>query len=957
MKRTVVLAVLILTSSLFAADGTSPETETQKHADSERAHIREGLLEGDPPQAESRCARGVHGQSKDRTSLFLAPNMLNPRSRLGTASPSIAGTTLVCSDGSPSDDAEQAKRNKKHAKRKSKHADRDIISQLRAGELSAADLAQALTLGAGRIGSTIDRPTRSGLAIIKELRKMTREKLTGEIMPALEKQLIGSLKEEFEGSTSVSGRLLNLISALGAIGEDAYPSLQRAYGYDPMIDLFITRKLGPAAGPQAESLLENRVQDEYWLSYYVAALAKPGKEVMPVLLESMKRDEKTAGKYISMVLDLVGGDCVSEVAALLKDTDWFARWSAAKTFEMMGPKAKAALPALEERFNDAAEDLDVRVTAARAIARIKGIRLEELYRTIPDLESKLVKVTHAKSLAWREEYMTREGGRSQSDTSDVNTHISGWGQSAWLVSAMMTGQNLAEANAVIRKHLEEGGYGSSTGNIIWIFMTCHSKADRFPGRLEPETEAALKQYFLAGLNSTRKKRPLNTALMNEYLNSGSYLMGFNDDHPLCVRVQDFMACSVMKDDPAYRDRKLVAGDTVQERYEAYVRFYREALKHWALYGIQYQLGSSAYTYKTYPHYFNLIELAPDPVIRQRAKMYMDLVMMESAQISISGLRGGTKGRAKRGGLGDRWDPHQALLYGERGSTYFLTMPAASNYQVPEPAVLLRKLGASTDPYEIINDRETYGGKDCNAIHYAWCTPEYVTGCGMYDPNLEAKNGSMGRWSGVIFRNLAAISLDAYTGEKWNVQHKDVRITQMCSDGPYVPGDTRVVFDALPGKVSEVDGWVFVNNDEAYAALKVVSGGYFWADSLMRQMYLNDVYSPIIIQTGRRADYGSFDRFRAAILAAPLRVDGNKVDYHGPSSSGLEFFAMTPAMRKEEGRAYILPKIDGKTIDLNPEYAYSSPYMRNKAGSGIVTLSYGGREWVYDFDKNEVRRTR
>ncbi len=36
----------------------------------------------------SRCARDVYGQSKDRTSAFLSPNMLNSRSRLGTASPS-----------------------------------------------------------------------------------------------------------------------------------------------------------------------------------------------------------------------------------------------------------------------------------------------------------------------------------------------------------------------------------------------------------------------------------------------------------------------------------------------------------------------------------------------------------------------------------------------------------------------------------------------------------------------------------------------------------------------------------------------------------------------------------------------------------------------------------------------------------------------------------------------------
>jgi len=37
---------------------------------------------------------------------------------------------------------------------------------------------------------------------------------------------------------------------------------------------------------------------------------------------------------------------------------------------------------------------------------------------------------------------------------------------------------------------------------------------------------------------------------------------------------------------------------------------------------------------------------------------------------------------------------------------------------------------------------------------------------------------------------------------------------------------------------------------------------------------------------------------------------------------LDFFAMTPSMRKEEGKDYILPKIDGKTIDLDPDYAYS-----------------------------------
>ena len=79
----------------------------------------------------------------------------------------------------------QAKKNeKKHGKRRARHADRDVVSQLRDGELSAAELAQALAMDADRIGATIDRPISSTVAIIKELQKMPPENLREEIIPA-----------------------------------------------------------------------------------------------------------------------------------------------------------------------------------------------------------------------------------------------------------------------------------------------------------------------------------------------------------------------------------------------------------------------------------------------------------------------------------------------------------------------------------------------------------------------------------------------------------------------------------------------------------------------------------------------------------------------------------------------------------------------------------------------------
>jgi len=850
---------------------------------------------------------------------------------------------------------------KEQAKKSARSVEREIREILAKGQPTVAQLVECLEADSSRIGATTDSPSPFALKIIRELRKMPPGKLTRELIPALEKQLMDSLDEEpSPHDVLLTGRLLNIISALGAIGPEANPVLKKALGRNLGIDLFLTRKLGPDASSRVKDLLQNPSENELnWLGYYAATLANPGKDSIPVLLENMKEDEKTYGKYIRMVFDSMGPGCVPQVVATLDDPDWFTRWSAAKTFEMMGPKAKAALPALEKRFKDTDEDLDVRIAAARAMARITGVDETSLYKKIPDLENKLLKMTQDKSLAWRKEYMKREGSKNSSESD-------GWALTAWLVSAMASGQNLDQANAAIRELLIgriDDGFGSADGNFIWIFITCHSKSTRHPGRLEAETETKLKKFYFNLLNRMPQTQGKCKIVDSEFLNRASKdfnLMRFNDDLPLDEYIRDYLALSVLKDDPVYRNKKLTGGDTVEKRYTAFNNYFKEALRHWALYGIQYQIGSSAYTYKTYPHYFNLIELSPDPVVRQRAKMFTDVVMMESAQISISGLRGGSKGRAKRGGLADRWDPYQAMLYGERGSAFFLTMPAASNYQAPEPALLLHKIGKTVKTYEIINDRPTGPEpgaergfrKDCNAINYAWCTPEYITGCGMYNPNGPRNAGAMGRWSGVIFRNLAAISLDAYTGEKWNVQHKDVRITQQCSDGPYVPGDTRVAFEALNDKVSEKDGWIFVNNDEAYAAVRVVTGGYFWLDSIKRLLYANDIYSPIIIQTGRAQDYGSFEKFRAAILKAPLKYDDSKVEYHGPNSAKLEFFPMTPE-RLKEGKAYILPTINGATVDLNPEYAYSSPYLQNKAGSDIVTLTYNNRQWDYDFNKNTI----
>jgi len=247
---------------------------------------------------------------------------------------------------------------------------------------------------------------------------------------------------------------------------------------------------------------------------------------------------------------------------------------------------------------------------------------------------------------------------------------------------------------------------------------------------------------------------------------------------------------------------------------------------------------------------------------------------------------------------------------------------------------------------------------------------------MFDPNRKYNPASEGRWSGVIFRDLAAVFLEPYTGEKWNVQSKDVMIAQRFS-GSYYVGRPTVSFTAGLEKI-ERDGWVFVSNDEAFAAIRVVTGGYVWND-YRDLFYLNDEFSPIIIQTGRASVYGSFEKFQEAILKAPLtlqytlgesRYDSKrliKVEYTGPNSSRLEFFADRYNQESlhfksdspwgweldPDKEPFILPRIDGKTIELDLEYNYSSPYMQCKMGSDIVTVRFGEKQWDYDFAKNTV----
>ena len=692
------------------------------------------------------------------------------------------------------------------------------------------------------------------------------------------------------------------------------------------------------------------------LQKHIAALRSP---------ERMGRGLSSSVRNIGKELSCMGDAPARPLALLLSDKNRETRWAAAIVLAMIGPEAKAALPALEKTFRNEKKDIGVRVRATRAIANIKGINPHELYKAIPDVERKIVassKYVYSflqSDVIWRK-YLAGKTSERWSPSLFHGVHSNRDIEYARMLHDLATGKNLKAANQWLREKIANN---KASLKLPWMFG---SSSRQFPGRLEPDVEDALQEILFSHIESqggwaASWMSAKSTAVLEKLLaqeGQGQFVMTL---HNLVTRsdAHNYLELQSLKDDPAFRNRKFKipdtknaifpkvaqGGDTVLERYEAMTEYFRVGLKQCALHGLFNELASPHYEHKTYIALRWLLDYAADPVVAKRMAMFMDLAMVDIMQASLSDVRGGAKSRAKSGGLGSRLEPDLSWWLGEHHQ-YLLELPGFKGYLAPETAILLRRLGPTRPVYEIANRLAQEQGKQgtlfSRSVNYIYRTPDYTIGCAMFDPTKGKKYGPLGMWSGVIFRDKKAVYLDAYTGEKWNVQKKDVMITQ-CLKGPYYGGEPRVDFTSGWDMV-EKDGWVFVSNDEAYVAVKIVKGGYDWKERA-RRLKVKEKYSPIIIQTGRDVDYGSFAKFQEAILKAPYTLTKKRLVYKGPNSATIEFFLADDP--------YILPKINGKTLDLDLEYNYNSPYMQCKTGSDIVTLKYGDRRWDYDFAKNTV----
>ncbi len=611
---------------------------------------------------------------------------------------------------------------------------------------------------------------------------------------------------------------------------------------------------------------------------------------------------------------------------------------------------------------------------------------------------RLVAETHAASLKLREAALRR------TIANDTAWPKGTWGDNLWTLAALRLNEKTGPANARLLNAANEYIEGHRAGGELvsptpekpdgapWTFFSItdyvrtlclfHSKSARFPGRMTTETEAAMKEALW--LWASRSSR------LDDYGPDDFFLLLGTENHDLNIRPVHHLLTSLLKDDPAYRDRRLADGHTTAEHAAAHTAFFREWPRRRAKTGLWAEVGSTTYQKYSWPALFNLHELSPDPVVRHRFGLLLDLALIEEAQISVKGRRGG--GRSRAGHEPGGFEAMKALLYGEGGGSSHSRVLESSLYQAPPEAILLRKRAFPAEgPFfirnRVLGELETAGSEgetgqrltaDSALVNYAYRTPHYILGSTLQNPALSMMDPVAGspvlKYSGISRQKRACGLLfdeptsptvsevhpvveDTAGGRPqhsfWSVQHENVLLVQRIAShrkssfGSYSTGKLGMRFEGAGLEKIEEGGWIFAGNGKAFVGVKFLDGAHRWDEKRVQAdpadfKGAGDT-TRILLHAGDVASHGSFDRFREAVRAHPLVVTADTVDYR--------FGAQRIEMNRYDAtvpQAFVLPRINGAPVELRPAATYQSPYLNGAFGGDRITVTVGPITRVLDF---------
>lgn len=532
--------------------------------------------------------------------------------------------------------------------------------------------------------------------------------------------------------------------------------------------------------------------------------------------------------------------------------------------------------------------------------------------------------------------------------------------------------------------------------IARMYVMFHENGTRAP-LLEAETEEVLRHVLW---------RFLHTHEWAHFTEAGSpaRLVG-SENHDWNQKTTILLAAQILKDSAGYASKTPSSGRTLQELHSLAIQHYHDKFDEYLPAAGLWIEGRGGYRTKSLSPIYNLRDLAADDGLKRKVGIYLDLIWLDYALLTLEGVRGGPKSRVPSRFADGKFDDftHIGRIYFDHD--YITTdevgphLPqktvttATNDYLPPEIAYHLVRNPTDRGSFEYVSRFSGVGESklrpeedqredafmfnhhinvDENVINYNYVTPDFVTGSFVRDPDRGGPGNSgtillssQQRWQGTIFgANPGARIYTGHPDYGGNIHNGFITMQNgpvlIVGEDPRLSssrdriGPPRLFVNPFPDVSTDVQGWVFGEIDGAYYALNAVNGSLVPEEDDRflrpvpddpRRFRLSEPTTPVVQHFGRAAEFDSRDEFEQRIRTNSLLYRDGVVEYRDADWGEMRFEArFDPTAQNVSPIRFI----DGEPLDLNTsEKLFDSPYLKSVGGHDIVTAQFREERRVYD----------
>jgi hypothetical protein len=565
--------------------------------------------------------------------------------------------------------------------------------------------------------------------------------------------------------------------------------------------------------------------------------------------------------------------------------------------------------------------------------------------------------------------------------------------------SLFKNENVAEANRFVVEYCGRDVQLRCEA-LFRIYLLEHTR-----NRLTDEARKAIENYAWELL--TKHARGITTA------DADKPFWDFNssENHYLNDRRRYTLALWIVRMSKNYGPKAEFAGKTIDEHCQAWETFWINYFLDRSNQGVDLELAHpSSYGICTNGVYYDLYDLTDNRRLRELAGNYITLFWAEVASEydpSIGQRAGLATTRTPNYWGYNYWARDLLYCYGWSengfeirflGYSLFLTSsyrppeilkaiasdPKRGNYLVTSRRPGMEKRVETPWPHEpgkkprkgLQIHRTIVFDKDGNShirrnVYYA---RDYALGTVIFSPEYDFYNPivlaqSMGATFASDRSNIINIIGRGHYARRATVGITGEGVSIISRDAKAEPGRDRFKSDGTSifisngslwdNRIEDESEWFFTHDDgNAYVAVRPADKGYqattrafIWPDRKLKEveekhghhLELNDMWAPVVIQMGRKADYKSFEDFCNSVKSRPFVYENGKLSYTSEAGDQYEYWSKLTQ----------LPKINGKTLDLNPAKTYDTPYLSMVHGESQAVISYPGyKDLTLNFNRSE-----